>query len=122
MELSQNIYNWIFVIGALINIVALICFFIMTANISSIKKHLVTQKNHPDYYLEEYYKWKNAGYRDKAATALHNLFWLRTRTNQMKLPANYEWDELSFDQNVKLCQKLFDDIKEPVPVSRQTSK
>ena len=117
MELSNEIYTLIYVVTALVNIVLLICFFVLAANVAKIKKKLLGKGSKADNSLELYYKYRAAGQKQKAADALHDLFWEKTRLHQYCYTAGMEPDKnnLTYSQAVSLYGSLFEAINEPIP-------
>ncbi len=114
MEISQDLYSIIYLISALINLLVLIMFFVLVGNVRAIKKTLVQKRVDPGIYLEEYFKWRRAGYREKAAKALHGYFWEKTRVHQMGLNTTDNFAG-RYESVVKECTPYFEAIDEPIP-------
>ena len=117
MDLSQDTYNIIYILTAIVNLILLICFFYLVRNVWQIKKKLLGKGTSTDYSLEQYYKYRASNQRDKAASALHDYFWEKTRLHQYCYTASLIPDKHnpSYQMAISSYGSLFEAINEPLP-------
>ena len=83
MDLSEDLYNTIFILTGVFNLIILICFFALVYYVKELKKTVVNNPLNVNYYLDEYHKHRSIGKIENAETALNNAFWLETKSRHL---------------------------------------